>query len=169
MKLTYTLFVSVLLSVAVYGQDTTALKQQATMLGKALINGNYNLILDHTYPNVFAGLGSKESMLKVIRQGMDRLKAQGMVFESVDIGSPGKFYKSGVEIQCLLPENMTMKVNNGRLIAHSYLLAITRDHGRKWYFLDLNENTLRNLHKVVPNLNQNIVIPDPVKPTFYSN
>jgi hypothetical protein len=153
----------------VFAQDTTALKRQANLLAKAFIASDYNTIINHTYPNVLVQSGGREKMMNTIKKGVDQMKAQGVIFESVKIGSPGKIYKSGEELQCLIPEILTLKLNNGHLINHSYLLAITKDKGKKWYFLDLNKGTLPHLHAVVPNLNKEMVIPEVTQPTFLSN
>ena len=131
--------------------------------------GKYDVILDHTYPAALAVFGGREKMLSMLNSAMTQAKARGMAFEKAEVGSPGKFYKAGTEIQCILPENMTVKLNNGHAVNHTFLLAISKDHGKKWYFLDLNEGSLKHLHQVVPNLNPNMVIPEAIKPTFYSN
>jgi hypothetical protein len=94
------------------------------------------------------------------------MKAQGFAFEKISIGSPGKFYKAGTEIHCLIPETLVMKTSKGRMAAKSNLLAISKDGGKNWSFLDLNQSTINSVKTLFPNFNNNLIIPKPAQPVM---
>jgi hypothetical protein len=44
------------------------------------------------------------------------------------------------------------------------MLAISKDGGKFWYFLDINRATYSVIPKLFPNFNKNLVIPEPTQP-----
>src|ERR1700733_13607739 len=91
---------ALLLPLSLHAQDTTLVKQQAEMLEQAVIDGHYQVVVDHTYPGVVDMVGGKDKMLTATTDAMNSLKTQGISIEKASIGSPGKFYKAGAEIHC---------------------------------------------------------------------
>jgi hypothetical protein len=164
MKLAIKLTLLLLLPATLYAQDTTIVKKQANVVAAALIAGNYGVVIDHMYPKVVQMGGGRAKLLQLMTDGMKQMKAQGVSFENAVIGSPGKFYKAGTEIHCLVPENITMKVGSSTLHANSNLLAVSRDKGKTWSFLDLNKNTISSIKQIFPNFNKDLKIPEPKQP-----
>ncbi|MEO7213599.1 hypothetical protein [Mucilaginibacter sp.] len=161
MKLAIKLTLLLLLPVALYAQDTTAVKKQANIVAAALIAGNYSTVINYMHPKVLKMVGGKDKLLQLMTNGMKQMKAQGITFQSATIGSPGKFYKAGTEIHCLVPENVTMKVGANTLHSQSNLLAVSSDKGKNWTFIDLNKNTIAQIPKMFPNFNKDLKIPEP--------
>jgi hypothetical protein len=164
MKLLTKLFVLLLLPVALYAQDTASVKKQANIVAAALVAGNYGVVVDHMYPKVVQMGGGRAKVLQLMTAGIKQMQAQGVSFENATIGTPGKFYKAGTEIHCLVPENITMKVGSSTMHAGSNLLAISQDKGKTWSFLDLNKNTIASIPKIFPNFNKDLKIPEPKQP-----
>jgi hypothetical protein len=154
------------LPLGLLAQDTTVVKQQATVVATAVASGDYKTIVDHTYPRLVAMSGGKEKMVAMVTSAMSQLKTQGITFEGASIGSPGKFYKAGTEIHCLVPETIRLKLPNGHATGHSFLLAISGDGGKKWSFVDLNKGTISALPKIFPNFNPDLKIPEPAPPVM---
>jgi hypothetical protein len=161
MKLLTKLFVLLLLPVTLHAQDTAVVKKQANIVAKAIIAGNYSTVISYMHPKIVQMAGGKDKILHMMTTGMQQMKAQGVTFQSATIGSPGKFYKAGTEIHCLVPENITMKVGGSTLHSQSNLLAVSRDKGKTWSFTDLNKNTIAAIPKLFPNFNKALVIPEP--------
>jgi hypothetical protein len=166
MKTVFRLLFVVTLPLSLFGHDTTLVKQQANVLAQAVIKGDYKTLVDHMYPRVVAMMGGKEKMLNTANTSMANMKAEGIVFENATIGSPGKFYRAGKEIHCLVPETITLKMPKGHVVAQSYLLAISADGGKTWSFIDLNKNTINNITKMFPYFNPELKIPEPTEPVM---
>jgi len=166
MKSIYKTLLVLLLPLNLLAQDTTVVKQQAEMLEQAVINGNYQLVVDHTYPGVIDMMGGKDKMLNATTDAMNGLKTQGISIEKATIGSPGKFYAAGTEIHCLVPETVRLKLSSGHATVQSYILAISADGGKTWSFLDINANSKALIPKLFPNFNPDLKIPDSAPPVM---
>ncbi|MFI5160977.1 MAG: hypothetical protein ACHQHN_06845 [Sphingobacteriales bacterium] len=149
-----------------YAQDTTVVKKQAETVAVAEMKGHYEVVTEHTYPKLLLAVGGKDKMTATIKQAMEMLKNQGFSITSITIGTPGKFYKAGSEIHCLVPQMIVMTSSNGRLVNNGNLLAVSKDGGKFWYFLDINRGTYSVIPKLFPNFNKNLIIPEPRQPGF---
>jgi len=143
----------------VNAQDTTLVKQRANLLAQAMIKGDYPTIINNTYPKAIQMAGGKEKMIQLISTSIEQMKGMGLSFDAISMGTPGKFYKAGTEIHCLVPENITFKTPQGRLLSHSNLLGISEDSGKSWTFLDVNNSSREKLKLILPNINPDLQIP----------
>jgi hypothetical protein len=162
----YKLLIALIIPVQLFAQDTAVVKRQAAVVANAVVHNNYKIIVDYMYPKAIQMAGGRAQILSLMQKGMDEMKAQGVTIENALIGSPGKFYKAGTEIHCLVPEVITMKMPQGRLTTASNLLAISRDGGKSWTFLDLNRSTIRLIPKMFPHFNPKLTIPEPTQPVM---
>ncbi|MFA6246707.1 MAG: hypothetical protein WC615_07185 [Mucilaginibacter sp.] len=166
MKLTLKIALLLILPATVFAQDPAVVKRQANVVAKALLNSDFKTVIAHTYPKAVNIGGGKEKMLQAMSSGINQMKAQGFAFEKVTIGQPGKFYKAGTEIHCLVPEQVIMKTARGRMAANSNLLAVSNDGGKNWSFLDMNQGTINSVKQLFPNFNSNLIIPKPAPPVM---
>jgi hypothetical protein len=166
MKLSIKVILILLLPVSLFAQDIAVVKRQANTIATALLNSDFKTVIANTYPKAVAFAGGKDKMLQMMSTGINQMKAQGFAFEKISIGLPGKFYKAGTEIHCLVPETLIMKTSKGRMAAKSNLLAISNDGGKNWSFLDLNQGTINSIKQLFPNFNNNLIIPKPEQPVM---
>lgn len=164
MKLSIKLILILLLPVSLFAQNPAVVQKQANVVANALLKSDYKTIIDHTYPKAVALGGGKEKMLAMMSAGINQMKSQGFSFEKITIGAPGKFYKAGAEIHCLVPESIIMKTSQGRFLAKSNLLCISKDGGKNWDFLDMNRGTINSVKNIFPNFNSSLIIPEPAAP-----
>ncbi|QHS56216.1 hypothetical protein GWR56_11970 [Mucilaginibacter sp. 14171R-50] len=150
-------------------QDTALLKRQADRLAKATFKGDYKTVIDLTYPKLVELSGGRETMQKLMIERIDGLKKQGVMQFNGSVGSPGPFYNAGTQIHCLLPETITLQMFNGHYVTQSYLLAISDDKGKSWTFIDVGNMPGEVLHKLLPDYNDELVIPSSGKPMFFAD
>jgi hypothetical protein len=153
MKKIFRLLIIILSPLALHAQNPALVKQQATLMAQSMTKGDYKGIVDYTYPKAVQMAGGKEKMTVMIGTAMQQMKAAGISFESITVGTPGKFYKAGKEIHCLLPETIVMTSSKGRMAMHSNLLAVSGDGGKSWSFLDMNNSTADKVKQLIPNFN----------------
>jgi hypothetical protein len=161
MKLAIKLLFLLLLPASLYAQDAAVVKKQAQIVAAALVAGNYSTVINYMHPRVIAITGGKDKLLQLTTNGMKQMKAQGVTFTAATVGTPGKFYKAGTEIHCLVPEDITLKMGASTIHAQSNLLAVSSDKGKNWTFTDLNKNTIALIPKLFPNFNKDLKIPEP--------
>jgi hypothetical protein len=154
---------------ATFAQDTSALKKQANRFANATFNNDHKLVIDLTYPKLVELSGGRDSMQKLIIERIESLKKQGVMKFEGSVGSPGPFITAGKQIHCLLPETLILKMFNGRYVTRSYLLAISNDKGKSWTFMDVGKMPGEVLHKLLPDYNDELVIPTPGKPMFFTD
>lgn len=129
------------------------------MVAKAMIAGDYKTLVNYMYPKAVQMGGGKEKMIALVTNGMQQMKTQGITFESVKVDAPGKFYKAGTEIHCLLPETIILQLPNARIASHSSMLGISSDGGKSWSFLDMNNSSAAQVKQILPNFNPDLQIP----------
>ncbi|TFF30429.1 hypothetical protein [Mucilaginibacter psychrotolerans] len=169
MKLLRLLLLLLLPFSTLHAQDTAVVKHQANLIAQATFKGDYETVIAYTHFRLVAMSGGKEKLRQLITERMKELKDQGITGFSGTIGTPGKFYLAGNELHCLLPEDIILTTSVGRYLSRSYLLGVSSDKGKNWTFLDVGSMSADILHQLLPNFNDDLKIPPPVKPEFLPN
>jgi len=144
------------------------IQEQANIMGQAFLKGDYQTFFKYTYPAIVSAMGGEGRMSTVLANSASSMKTQGMNFDNITFDSPSKIVQSGNEFQCTLQQHTTIKLANGRAVATSTLIAISKDGGKNWSFVDTSNKNAAAMRKVMPNLSAAIVIPPQQKPVFYS-
>ncbi|MBD1367080.1 hypothetical protein IDJ77_24935 [Mucilaginibacter sp. ZT4R22] len=165
----YRLLFLFFLPLSLHAQDTATVKRQAGLFAHATFKGDVAVIIAGTYPKLIELSGGKEQMQQLITERMEELKKQGITSFEGTVGTPGKIYKSGTQLHCLIPEQIILKTAAGRYLARSYLLGVSDDNGESWTFLDVGNMPADVLRRLLPNFNEELKIPAPVKPEFLAN
>ncbi|MBD1394443.1 hypothetical protein [Mucilaginibacter glaciei] len=158
-----------LLPFQLLAQDTTAFKKQAMRYAVATFDGDHKTVIELTYPVLIDLSGGPELMQKLITDKIETLRKRGVTRFDGTVGSPGKFYKAGSQIHCLIPEYIIFKMPKGHYAGQSYLLGVSDDKGKKWKFLDVGSMPPNILHKLLPDFNNELVIPESPKPVYFDD
>lgn len=168
MKL-FRLLLFIILPLAAAAQDTTVVKRQAALFAHATFQVDVEHIIAGTYPGLIELSGGKEQMAQLITERMDELKKKGITGFEGRVGKPGKIYKAGAELHCLLPEEVIFRTSAGRYLSRSYLLGISNNNGESWTFMDVGNMPADILHRLLPNFNEELKIPPPAKTEFLAD
>ncbi len=147
-------------------QFSEKIKQDCTDMFEAMKNKNYSTILSYTYPKIIEMGGGKEKLLEIMKKSLDQMQKEGFTFENQIIKSPGKIFIAGNELHCIVPKETIMNSPKGKIIATYYLLAISKDSGKKWYYLETHMFNDENLKLILPNFNKELIIPKNTKPVL---
>ncbi len=159
-----------IISVTVVAQSKETIRKQALIIGEATKDQNFSTVVKYTHPSVIKMMGGREAALKTIKAGTSKLAEQGISFESVAIGTPGQIFTAGNELHCLVSQTIIMNVPTGKLVSESYLLAVTKDDGLNWTFINISEQLNNStITKLLPNFNQRLKLPVSTKPVFYQD
>lgn len=158
-----------LLPCRIFAQDTTAFKKQAMRYAVASFDGDHKTLIDLTYPALIELSGGRDMLHKLITDKIETLRKRGITRFDGTVGSPGKFYKAGAQIHCLIPEYIIFKMPKGHYAGQSYLLGVSDDKGKRWKFLDVGSMPASVLHKLLPNFNDALVIPESPKPVYFDD
>jgi hypothetical protein len=147
-------------------QFSEKIKHDCLDMVEAMKNKNYNVILAYTYPKIIEMGGGKEKLLDLMKKSFDQMEKEGFTFENQIIKSPGKIFSAGNELHCIVPKETIMNSPRGKFKATYYLLAISKDKGKKWYFLETHKFNDQNLKLILPNFNKELIIPKNTKPVL---
>jgi hypothetical protein len=163
-------FLLALVATISFGQvDNNVIKQQAELTANALLNDDYETIIRFTYPKVIELVGGRDKMISLIKNGKIEMGKEGISFDKVTIGEPSKTVIAGDEIHCFVPQTVYMKVPNGKLKSATHLLAVSRDNGTNWFFIDAVSLNKDNIKIVLPNYNFDLILPTKKEPIFIAD
>jgi hypothetical protein len=169
MKFYFFTFILLTFALTLPAQDTTVLKQQARRFAEASFKNDHQTVIELTYPALIELSGGPVMLQKLITDKIEALRKRGVKKFSGEVGSPGKFFKAGTQIHCLIPESIVLKVTGGHYTSRSYLLAVSNDKGKSWTFLDVGNMPADILHRLLPDYNNNLVIPSPSQPVYFAD
>jgi len=171
MKYLTLIFLIFLLPIATKAQLKETIREQAFVVAKATMDGDYETIVNKTYTSLVEMAGGKDKMIRIIKEAMEQLKSQNTTIDTVIIGFPQDgIYKAGNELHTLIPEALVMSTPKGRVIAKSFIIAISKDDGLTWSFLQLGESiNNETIKRYLPNFNENLKLPEEQKPILYTH
>ncbi len=143
--------------------------EQSKIMSDAIFNGEYEVLADYTYPLIIEMMGGKDSMMRIIENAMDNMKNQGFSFSNIDIGKPSRVYEAGDELHCIMSQTIELKNSEGTLKSKSYLLGISKNDGKNWFFIDTGQLTNETVYEMFPDFNSDLIIPETEQPEFISN
>ena len=115
--------------------QTAALKKQADDAANAMMKQDYKQMVYYTYPKIVEQAGGADKMLQRVTMGMSQMQGMGIVFKSVSVGDVKQIVKSGTHLYSVIQDIIQVS-NNGTLVTgSSYVLAISADMGKRWYFV----------------------------------
>ncbi len=143
--------------------DYPSLKTQAEEVGKVTIDGNFEKLVDLTYPVIVQKFGGKEKMAAFLSKDSQQMKADGISLLAMEVGQALQIEKVDRQMFALLPIKMTMKTPDGKFLGESALVGISDDDGKSWKFISSIDQTRFN--SVFPKAGEKIKMPEEKPPT----
>ncbi len=150
----------------VNGALDSVILTQADAMGKAFISKDYVSFIKYSHPTVVQMMGGRQKMLDETIKSFEEFEKEGVVFVSVSFGAPSKVLEFEGEMQCTFTEMIEMRIPGGKLTAYTNVIALSKDNGASWYFIDCSENNIANMRQLIPSLSPDLVLPEPIGPVF---
>lgn len=170
MKTKIILFAALLISLCSYAQNEevlfTTMLEQANSMGKKFIDQDYAGFLKYSHPRTIEVLGGEQTATVKFTQQMKEIGDEGITFISINYGTPSKIIRVANELQSTLPQIIEMHVPGGIVTATTTLLAISQNDGKNWSFLDTANYNHYDMKLLLPNLSDEIIIPERTDPAF---
>jgi hypothetical protein len=153
-----------------YTQQITNVKTQANKMGEALIKKDYNYLMKCINPDgipkpKFNAITPKK-MLATLMLIDSQMVKQGIVIQSIKVGDVLSILKENGVMQCTLPQTTEMKMQFGKIINTSTLVAISNDNGITWKFTDAIGRDKIEMKKLMPLLSDKLIFAKKAPPTF---
>ena len=137
----------------------------ARATGDAMLNGDFQKIVDLTHPKVVELLGGREKELAEMRELISQAKAQGFSFTAVNFDKPTKLFQANGRLFTIVPEAVVLRTPDGKSMTQpSYLLAISEDDAKSWKLIDGGTVPPQKLRELMPDLPADLKLPNDVKP-----
>jgi hypothetical protein len=140
--------------------------EQAKAVAKAVLDEDYNKLVDGTHPKVVEIMGGKEKMIETTKVIMKNLKDMGFKFKSHTVGKPHEPVIDGKTAYLVLPTTLELTTPDSKIVTESYLLGMTTDGGKTWVFVDgagMEQKAIKD--KVFPKLPEGLKLPEKKPPT----
>lgn len=139
------------------------LKDQAEAVGRAMLQEDHQKMADLTLPALVEKFGGREKFVQKLESMAGELKGDGMRFDKFVISGPSELAEAAGDVYGIVPFTLEMTGPNGMVGSKpSYLIAVSRDRGASWKFLDgagvAGDRT--RLKTILPNLPSNLRLPE---------
>lgn len=165
MKSVFFVMIAVALSLVGRSQPLeTTVKSQALEMGKAMVAGDTKTFSRYILPELLKEGGGAAKVINMMDSAMIMFRSIGGKVSRITYGNPGRLIKFNKELQTTIPQTTVITSMIADAELSSTLIAISRDEGKNWYFLDQNLSQARELKDKLPALSPELVIPPPAKP-----
>jgi type III secretory pathway component EscV len=145
------------------------IKAKAEESSRSFISGDYQKMVDLTYPKLVELMGGRAKMISSVEQQMKEMKAQGVEFTSTDVEVPKEVVSTDSQLFAIVPYTLKMKTAEGIITQQSYLLAISNKDSIKWTFIDVTGIDEAQLKILVPSVIGRLTFPKKQPPVFERN
>ncbi len=142
----------------------SVIKAQALEMGKALVAGDAATFSRYMLPELVNEAGKIGNAHMTMDSAFAIFKSFGGNVEKITYGNPGKIVEYKNELQSTLPQTTSITSPFADVVLNSTLVAISRDNGQHWYFIDVSMGKIDQLKTKIPNLSPDLVIPPATKP-----
>jgi hypothetical protein len=146
--------------------QTEQIRQAAKENSSAFTGGNYNRLVDLTYPRVVELLGGREKMIEALRHGTQDMKSRGSEIVAADVAEPKEVFTAEDKRFAVVPMTLHIKVPQGLLRLNGFLLAVSTDQGKTWTFIDGAGLTREKLLQVFPDFPSELTVPERQPPVL---
>ena len=137
------------------------LKSQALDMGKAMVAGDSRSFAKYMLPELITVGGGTDKVVHMMDSMFVMLEGFGGEVKKITYGNPGKIIKFNKELQTTLPQTTEITSSIADIILTSTLVAISRDNGNNWYFLDPSMNRAEQLKGKLPPISPELKVPPP--------
>ena len=127
---------------------------------KAVKEKKYEDNVDFIYPKIIKIYGiNKHKLAKLSRDSYEKAENEGYVVQDIFFDEPEKIYFAGSELHCIIKRTTIMRTPKGDFSQVHYMLAISSNKGKNWYYLETHTLDQEKIEKIFPNFNYELKIP----------
>lgn len=130
----------------------------ARACSKLVSAGQQERIVDCMPDEVVKMLGGREQVVAMMNKAKAESGPQPELEEAV-IEAPSQLVKAEKRTFAIVPQTVTVKVPEGRLMLKSFLLAVSPDDGKTWRFVDGVELDRQKALTIFPDLPETLQLP----------
>jgi hypothetical protein len=152
--------------IKVEGVKTEEIKARAEESLNSFLSGDYQKLVDSTYPKLVELMGGRARMASLVEQQMKEMKGQGVEVISISADVPKEVVPVESQIFAIVPYTLKMKTPEGVLTQQSYLLAVSNKDSINWTFIDVTQINESQLKELIPTTVGKLTLPEKQPPVF---
>ncbi len=138
---------------------SSVIRQQAVAMSKAMSEMDFKHYAEFTYPTL-AEAGKEMLNAKVALDSINKYREMlGIKLKKILIGEVGTIITHKKIMQTTLPQTITLVTVMGEIETQTTLVALSKDKGKKWYFVDANMYKNPTTKAKLPELSPKINLP----------
>ncbi|TBO44937.1 hypothetical protein [Pedobacter kyonggii] len=137
-----------------------SLNKQSNEMLVAYKNNDYQTLFKYTHPKVIVLMGGIDSAKAVLRKALNFVADKGVSYININTGTPQQILRSPQIVQCILPQISEVKIKDKKAKAINYLLCISYNSGKNWYFINADKEKEAYLKKLIPEISKELMIPE---------
>ncbi|ULQ56545.1 hypothetical protein KJS94_17985 [Flavihumibacter rivuli] len=135
-------------------------------MAKALLNKDYKNFARYMHPKLIKAAGGEQTLMQRMDSTNQLARQLGAEIKKILIGNPEKIHLYNQQLQCILPQTITLSSPMGTIELETSLIAISDDKGNNWHFLDALLYQSKELKESMPVLGEGLKIPLMKPPKF---
>jgi hypothetical protein len=128
--------------------------------GAAILSAPDDRGLDCMADEVIAHFGGRATIAAALAKVKGEMAAKGITIENAEIDLPQQIVPGGGKLFAVLGQRVTMKLPEGHLRTHSFLLAVSSDDGQTWKFVDGVRLTREKVVAIFPTFPESLALPE---------
>jgi len=142
----------------------TNIKVQAMDMASAVMNNDFNTFVKYMHPGIIGFAGGERMMKAKMDSAASAMKRFKVSFKKCSVGHPGEIIRHQDLLQSVYPQTTVMTTPMGELTVETSIIALSKDNGTSWWFIDTNVYRLDKLKNLIPELSPRLLIPPRKKP-----
>ncbi|WP_336518131.1 hypothetical protein [Pollutibacter soli] len=143
---------------------STVIKTQAIEMGKALVNNDMTAFKKFMYPKLVQMEGGEKKLSLLADSALLMFKSMGGTVNKIIFGNPADIITNEKQLQTTLSQTIYLATVFADIEYETTLLALSKDGGKNWYFIDTSLFRENDLRTKLPEISTNLVIPKSAKP-----
>jgi hypothetical protein len=142
------------------------IRQAAFEMGKALVGKNSETFLTYMHPTMIMLAGGKKQLKVITDSALMVFEQFGGKISKINYGNPSEIIEHKKMLQAVLPQSTFLISPFGDVELSSSLIAISKDNGESWKFIDTNVFSIGKIKAIMPDISPKLVIPKQQAPKF---
>jgi hypothetical protein len=127
---------------------------------EALYAGDFEAVLEHTHPILFAAMGGREAALEAVRAGISPLLEKGLRVESFGFPREPEFVPGGKTLFAIVPTLMVVELNGRRVESLNYQFGILESDVEDWKYVEGSRIDNDNVRLLFPDFPEGFEFPE---------
>ena len=140
-------------------QAQKTMRESAQEYVEAFVNNEFLKVVTLTHPDVVKMNGGADFVIDDLKAERESTAGEGLIYNSVIVYEPLKVLQYESELQAVIPVEYTMQLIDKEYLNKSYILAISKDEGKSYSFVNLMQFDDASLNEFITNLSPEITIP----------